>query len=179
MALGVWMGALVMTAIAAAIVFPAMRELAPMLSGYPGATEDHWLIVAGHLAAPLFAILGWTQLACLATAGAALILIMLAAPGVRTGALGRIRLIVLALLAALAGYYAGSLEPRMAHELEAYWSAARAGLVDDANLHRERFNEDHPMASRVLGATAVIVGLGLALAIATPASAGASAKEMA
>ena len=49
------------------------------------------------------------------------------------------------------------LAPRMNPHLKAYWQAAREGRTEEARAASLKFNEYHPAASRVQGATAVAV----------------------
>lgn len=175
--LGFWAGALVLTAVTAALTFPVMRDLDPVLHGYPGAEDDHWLIVGGHIAAPLFELLAWVQLVCLACCGASLLAMSKA--GWRTGGRRRVRLrlVVLGLSAVLAVYYAGWLVPRMNGNLETYWSAAQDGFSATVNTSRKAFDADHPLASRLLGATLVCVTASLGLAIALPIAPSVNKQE--
>jgi hypothetical protein len=42
------------------------------------------------------------------------------------------------------------LAPNMNRELRAYWAAAEAGDVEQAQAHRAAFNADHPRADALL-----------------------------
>ena len=53
LSLAVWLGTIMMTGVAAAIIFPEMRRLDPSLAIYSKYTGDHWLLAAGHIAAML------------------------------------------------------------------------------------------------------------------------------
>jgi len=61
--MALWLGAVLMTGAAAAIAFPAMRELSPALIEFAGHEQDHWSIVAGHTMMPVFRVLDFATLA--------------------------------------------------------------------------------------------------------------------
>src|SRR6185295_5853324 len=52
----VWLGTLLATGLGAAIAFPSMRSLKPTVTDYRVPEDQHWLIVAGHVARPLFSV---------------------------------------------------------------------------------------------------------------------------
>ncbi|MDX2116186.1 MAG: hypothetical protein SFZ24_11300 [Planctomycetota bacterium] len=157
--LGVWAGTLLTAGLAAALAFPRMRALEPTLGVFAGMREHHWSIAAGHVANPLLSavVVGQAVLA-----GAALATFV----GARWRG-GRVLMAVhgvaLGCACLLAAGHAAVLQPAMARELEAYWSAARAGDDAAALPHKEAFDALHPAASRMMiGALACTLAAGVA-----------------
>ncbi|MCA9287230.1 MAG: hypothetical protein KDA05_01515 [Phycisphaerales bacterium] len=156
-ALSLWIGAVVMAGLAAAIVFPTMRSLEPRLATYPDYTGDHWMLAAGKVAARIFHATDIAQGVC-----AVLAVVSAAALGL-SGAISYRRpagLIWLSGLAASVGVLAASLlwlRPRMDASLHAYWDAAMAGNNPVAEAARQAFSADHPLASNLMAATAACV----------------------
>ncbi len=157
--MALWLGAVLMTGAAAAIAFPAMRELSPALIEFAGHEQDHWSIVAGHTMMPVFRVLDF---ATLALAAVALVLSAITLT-TRSGKFGR-SIWIAALLGAalLGGHHALVRSPAMATTVHAYWDAARAGNTDEAAQHKEVFDAAHPVASRVLKAESALLALAIA-----------------
>lgn len=158
-ALAVWLGALVMGGVVAALVFPAMRALDPQLPEYAGYSGPHWRIAAGQFAARVFRASDVMQYVC-----AAVLLVALAGmwwfrPRDARAPWGRTALALVAWT--LLGYHAFVLSPRMQPSMLRYWAAAKAGDIESAQMFQEAFESDHPAASRLLTATAVTVLLSL------------------
>jgi hypothetical protein len=156
-ALGLWLGALVLTAAAAAMLFPTMKMLQPALPGYALYTGEHWLIAGGHVVQRMFLALDVAQFAAAlvagATFGAAVMWFGLSMKRVSTF----VRVFLLLALIALLAYRMGFLEPEMADNLRRYWAAAAAGDNATALRYKELFDASHPLQSRLLGLTAVLV----------------------
>lgn len=163
--LAIWLGGVVASGLAAAIIFPTMKSLDPRLPGYSAYAGDHWMLAAGKVAARIFHAIDIAQLVCAALAVLTAGLLL----GSRT-----VRPRPLAPMAWLLGL-AGSLgvlgaallwlRPRMDLNLAAYWQHAGAGQTDLAEAARQAFSADHPMASNLMAATALFVLLTLAAAI--------------
>ncbi len=171
-ALGIWLGAIVMTGATAMIVFPTVRDLAPTLSSHATYTGDHWLIVAGHVAARVFWVSDIVQFACACIA--ILTLSVLLVPTVlrtRLSLVAWARVLTLALACGLLGYQLLILAPSMAFELKAYWTAALAGKNDIAATHQASFSSLHPTASKLMGTLALSVLAALMMS-ASPGSTG-------
>jgi hypothetical protein len=164
-ALGVWVGAVGMTAAVAAIIFPQMNELDPDLPGFASYPSEHGVIAAGWVMARVFMILDWVQLAA---AGLAF-LTLLVRVVVRGAAPMRWTAARLALTVASAGlllWYLLAVAQPMNADLVGFWQAAQAGDVERADALRASFDERHPTASRALGslmlaalATLIVGGL--------------------
>lgn len=177
LALGLWLGALVMTGATAAIIFPTMRTLDPSLPGFPGAPDDQWMLAAGTVMQRVFFVCDAVQLGAAVVAAATLILLVsffgltLRRPSavVRTA-------LLLGVLTALA-YYLVSLSPQMTHNLREYWDAAKAGDTAKAATFKAAFDADHPRASALLGANTfgvLVAFIAAAWCAATPDGVGAS-----
>ena len=151
-ALGVWAGAVAMTAVTAAVIFPEMKALDPSLpdfSAYPG---EHGIIAAGWVMARVFLALDWIQLVCGALAGVTVLALALG-EGVR------LRWVRVALTLAACGvlaWYLLSVAQPMGTDLAAFYRHAQAGEVETANQFRDAFDARHPAASRGLGAVGVL-----------------------
>jgi hypothetical protein len=165
-ALGVWLGAMVVIGVAAAIAFPTMRGLAPELPAFAGYPKDHWAIAAGHLMNRLFVVGDWLGLVLGLVAFGAIVGALLAGARRLATPLGVLRSVatVLAMLIAVASLVL--MRPGMNADLDEFWGAARAGEVARADAARARFDAMHPKASLVLSAQAGIVFVALLLSAA-------------
>lgn len=170
--LGLWFGGLVMTGAAAAIVFPTMKGLKPVLPEYSGYSGDHWMLAAGHVAARVFAVSDAVAFVCATVAG----LTMLIGPAVfgqqwRSGLYMTRACVLGGALCALA-YQMLVLAPRMQTNLRNYWDRALAGGEENtkaAEAFRVAFSAEHPTAQLVMTITTILVLIGLALsALRTP-----------
>lgn len=154
--LGLWAGSLAMAALTAAVAFPTMKRLDPSLPAYQAMPEGHWSIAAGHVANQVLTAAVWGQVVF--AAGALLSFAASGRAGSPRGAVLRAAHGLLVLVAAvLVAFHASSLQPRMQQNVRAYWAAAEAGRTDEALGHKNAFDADHPLASRVMGATLVLV----------------------
>jgi hypothetical protein len=164
-ALALWLGAIVMTAVFAAIIFPAMRALDPVLPGYAALDGGHWRIAAGQVAARAFRVSDAVEAGALVVGVASF-----GAQLRRRGAGGRFsasaRTVVLAALAAVTVFHVFVLGPRMARNSRVYWESARAGDLVAAERARGAFEADHPVATRLMGTEGVLLLLGIGLSAA-------------
>lgn len=164
-ALGIWLGSLLMTGVAAAILFPTMKGLAPQLPAFASYTGDHWMIAAGRTADRLFSINDALQLAC------ALVVVTTLASGALwcnlrpTGLRGVLRLLVLAVALVALGFQLFVLAPRMSLNLRTYWQAAQTGDRPLADQHQAAFSSDHPTAQNTLATITLAVGVLLLLSV--------------
>jgi hypothetical protein len=71
-----------------------------------------------------------------------------------------VRAIVLTVAFLLLSFQIFVLGPRMQVAIRGFWDNAQAAKVDEAERFRAEFDKDHPIASSVLGATAVAVMAG-------------------
>ncbi len=165
LALSLWLGCVVTAGLAAAIIFPTMKSLDPQLPAYAGYTGDHWMLAAGRIADRIFDA---TDTAQVGAAGVALLtgVALLAARGLR--ARPPIALAWLVALAAALGVLAYTLtvlRPRMTTNLVTYWDAASRADNPAAEAARAAFSAEHPLASNLMAATALLVLLALILIV--------------
>lgn len=161
--LALCLGSVVLSGVVAALTFPALKRLAPVLPGFLTPPEDHWRIAAGHVAFRVFAVSGWVQLACLAAAGAAL-----AIAARRAFRENLIHWFILSLLALVIGYNGAILMPRMTDNLQRYWHASQSGDLSLAASSQQAFDADHPRSTRLLVSLSLLVALGVILAAWRP-----------
>ena len=158
-ALSLWFGCLATTSAAAAVLFSTLKELDPVAPGFMKYPQDHWVIIGGSVGARLFGICDTVQLFCagiaLATFGVTLARTK-KVPDVKPWGLVA-RAIMISIAMGLVSYQLFILAPRMNAELVQFWSAAQAGEFEVAQSHRALFDQDHPIASTVMGVTAVTV----------------------
>lgn len=160
-ALALWAGTVGMTAVAAAVIFPQVRDLEPTLGAYPKYTGEHWLLAAGHIANRIFVIGDTIQAVCAGIAGLTIAAALMARRLSPFGASSALRLLGLLAAFGALSYQLGSLRPDMRRELDNYWLAAEEGRNEDAAQYQARFRELHPAASRSLALCggAVLVAL--------------------
>ena len=156
-ALGIWLGAVIMAATAAIIVFPTMKRLDPSLPGFAPYPKDQWLIAGGQVAARVFWACDVVQFAGMLVAGATFAAAAwwfgLSVTRVSTF----VRAALLLTLLAVLSYRLGFLEPRMGEALKNFWAAAQGGDVAAADRFKAIFDAGHPMQSRLMVGTAIFV----------------------
>ena len=160
-ALGLWLGALVMTGLMAATLFPMMKGLDPRLPAYEKYTGEHWMIAAGQPMAKIFLYSDILQFACatlcIFTMG---VLLFKCRISMRRPS-GAIRVLALATAICLLGGRGIYLSPRMELNMRGYWEAALQGNNTEAAKFKDVFSADHPTASRLMGGTAVALLLAM------------------
>lgn len=147
---GLWLGSLVMTGVAAAVIFPAVRELDPQLPAFSEYTGPHWRLAAGTVAAKIFLISDAIQLGCIIICGLTLGAVVITAEGWRRPIATSIRLIALFGAVGLMTYSFSFLGPRMNTNMTSYWDAARAGDNEAAEQFQAAFDKDHPTATKLM-----------------------------
>jgi hypothetical protein len=153
-ALGVWLGVLIMTAATAAIIFPAMRELAPTLPNYQGYAGPHWRLAAGQVQARVFSAAELVELICF---GIAVVTLAAGWGRQRRGAATAARVATMVVLLASLTYRSFIMNPAMTVPLLEYWKAAQAGDNDRAAASLDAFQEFHGLATGLLALDAVAV----------------------
>ena len=177
-ALGVWTGALLMTGAAAAVAFPTMRDLDPLLPAYGAYPQDHWSIAAGHIMRRVFGISDWTQLFCAGAVALTLGIEIALAGWKKLGMAWRVRGAVMLAAIACAAYSALVLAVRMNGQLDVYWEAARTGDIETAQSVKAAFDQGHVLARQLMTATFALVAAALVTsAIGSPCDAGACAPR--
>ncbi len=150
-ALGVWVGALGMTAAVAAIIFPAMRDLDPVVERFAAYPQDHWVIAAGWVMARVFFALDVAQLGCAALAVVTIfgLFIMKKTPT----RWRRLRMVLVIGTVGSVLWYVLMVAQPMNADLASFWREAQAGNVAEADAYRAAFDARHPVASRFMGIT--------------------------
>ena len=149
---GISFGVMSMTGVVAAVVFPTVRDLGPVLPDHASYTGPHWSLVAGVVAEGVFRI-GMVVVG-VALFGALLGVLLLA---FRRGE-QRLPVVRLGLTAVTIGLFlthAAWLQPRMNAAAAEYRDAASTGNNALAGEAKSRFDSMHPTASRLIGATTV------------------------
>lgn len=155
--LGAWLGVLLMTGAAAAMLFPTIRALAPTLPGYARYEGPHWSLAAGKIAAVLFFLADAAQFAGVLAAGATLGVSILAFGVSMRSRLTALRGGVLIALLGLLSYQLLVLAPGMHADLASYWLAAEAGDNAAAARFKAAFDARHPLARTLLAVDAAAV----------------------
>lgn len=166
LSLSAWMGAVAMSGVVAAIVFPLMRKLEPTLGAYPKYEGDHALLAGGRVASSVFFAVDTIQFVCalLALATISLLIVL----GYSLNTLARVfRLLFLCMTLALLSYHLFSFMPGLQETLAGYWHFAEIGDTAQADAFKDRFLESHAMASRMLGALTLMVMVNIVLSVWT------------
>lgn len=161
-ALIAWISVLTAAAVAASNVFPTLKNMPMTLEEYaafdPGvnaqgaeATESaHGMLAAGMIMEGVFTLANMVQF----VAAPIVIITLLLEFGLFGVRFRRpaniIRMLCVAVAATLFAWHGFVQYPRMTSELRAYWADARAGNATEAILHETRFNQDHPLAQRLM-----------------------------
>jgi hypothetical protein len=165
LALAIWLGVVLATGAAAALIFPTMKQLQPRLPGFAAYTGEHWPIAGGKIANTLFFLADIVQFFCAITSVVSLLLLAIVWKLPRTRPATLLRGFALGIALASVGGGLIVLAPAMNAALQAYWKAAEAGNLDEAALHKQAFDENHPLASSLLMLTAASVFIALVAGI--------------
>lgn len=160
LALGVWLGAVVMAGMSAMVVFPTMEGLEPALPAYAAYDGDHSALAAGRV---MFAVFFACDLVQLCAAFFVVMPFVAAAFGLGLSMrrpVNAVRGILVFVLAAMLAFHLVALTPAMNQDLQAYWTAASEGDAAAAAAHKASFDSRHPTARLVL--TAMTLGLAIA-----------------
>lgn len=163
LALSVWLGAVAMSGVVAAIVFPLMRELEPTLGAYPNYEGDHALLAAGRVASKVFFTVDVIQFVCATIALATIVVLVVCGYSLNT--LARVlRVIVLCMTLALLSYHLLLFMPGIMQMLQGYWDNAAMGNTQVADRFKDEFLAQHSKASNILGALALMVMVNIVVA---------------
>lgn len=137
-------GATLAVGATAAVAFPTMKSLGPVLEAYAAWPDPHWPIAAGAVANVLFRSLDWMALGV-----AVIALLSLAPPGSRParGLVGMLCAVSIIGLCAVVAINWAWLRPTMHEHLGAFWTAAGSGDIDAGRAERAAFDRLHPIAS--------------------------------
>lgn len=153
-AVSLWLGATVMTGVAAAIAFPTTRDLAPALPDFSQYPTDHWMIAAGMVMNKVFAVLDYASVALAVIAAQALVIAAMPCR-LRLGAPSSIvRLLALVTAVGALAYSLFMLRPAMNAHLRDFHAHAMAGRIAEADTARAAFDALHPPASNALSVIA-------------------------
>lgn len=159
-ALGLWAGVIAMTAAAAAVTFPTMKAVDPIVPSLSESSRPHWMFVAGKVVNGVFTISNAAQAVCALLAISTLV--MLIRSPQRAGDMRRsIASISTAGAVAVLASYLLLLWPRMRTNLHAYWDNLNAGRLEAAKSAQDLFNADHPLASMLLQVLLLLVLIAL------------------
>lgn len=147
---GIVFGVLGMTAVVAAVTFPRMKAMDPVLPAYSGYDGPHWSLAAGWVAEGVFDI-GFL-IAGLAVAGCVGSVLGLVFARGRWG-VPIVRLGLTLVVTALFCTHVGWLQRRMDDAASEYRDAARQGDNQAAHEAKARFDAMHPMASNLISGT--------------------------
>lgn len=161
-----------MTGGAAAIIFPSVKSLEPVLPGYPDYTGEHWRLAAGFVAARIFALSDIVQFVCAVVTGATLLIVAASADVWRARIATFLRLSAFGAALLLLAYNFFLLAPRMNTNLDNYWTAAETGDNEAALDAQQAFMRDHGPATRTMAgtmvATLLLTGIGVAAVASSP-----------
>lgn len=159
--LTLWLASIAASGLAAARLFPNIRELDASAGGvYAGYAGDGPSLLAGLLAADIFQIADIGQFAGATISLATLIVLLIMGLPVRSLS-SAARVLGVGLAMGLVSYKLFVLDPRMQVELRSYWEAAALNEVDRAEQHRSAFSTDHPAAANVMRFTGLCLLLAL------------------
>ena len=146
-----------MTGIAAAVIFPTIKGMNPVVPSYQAYDGEHWRLIAGRTANAVFLWSDTVQFVCAVIGLASLIVVLIASGAAwRRVTLG-VRTVGFATALSLFSYSFFILRTQMNTELTRYWAAAESGDNAAAETHRLAFAEMHPQASALIAATAFAV----------------------
>lgn len=153
--LGLWVGVIAGTGLAAAALFPAVKALDPSSPAYAAYEGEQWLLIAGAAGERIFAYTDAAQFVLACSSLLTLIIALLASgPDWKTPATA----LRVPLVCASIGILAYSLfmhTPEMNEHLRLLRQAAEAGDTQAADTHQAAFRAMHPTASNLLGSTAL------------------------
>lgn len=163
--LGLWLGVIAMSGAAAAILFPTIKELDPLLPEYTAYTGEHWRLAAGLPAERIFLVADIAGFVCsfLAAATFGCLATFFRLPVKSPTTISRAFVLAVALAC-----FASNLiiiRPQMNSALNTYRAAALRGDNQAALTHQQAFADLHPIASNLMIALLVSVLLTFVLAL--------------
>ena len=156
---------LVMSGTMAAVIFPTMKQLQPVLPEFVKVPQDHWSLAAGLVMRKVFFISDAVQLVMATISVVAGTLVLKSAAIETRRKMLLVAPIVVACLAMLTSAF--WLSPAMRREMDRTIIAGRDGNAIVMQEARARFNSKHPIATGLMATTfsavvlATIVGAGL------------------
>ncbi len=179
LALILWISSLISAGVAAMNVFPTMDSMPLQLEQYAAYPQQaHPRLAAGKIMDGVFFVVDMLQFVAIPFLGIMLILqfTVFRMPLKRLSNVIRTTCIVAAAL--LFAFHATMLAPKMNRELRAYWTAAEAGMIDEARQHRHAFNQKHPTADLALRVDLLLLVIAAATSAAAlgPSSTGSASQ---
>ncbi|MCZ6835769.1 MAG: hypothetical protein O7G85_08350 [Planctomycetota bacterium] len=158
-----WIGAIITVAIAAMNTFgtlpaPGMGVQLELFSSYP--TEHHGRLAAGMVMEKNFFVADAIQMFAIPVVILTLFLQLFTFHMSIRKPANIVRAVCLVGAALAFGWYGLTIAPGMNRELRTYWEEAKAGNVEQAEIHRAAFEVDHPRAERVLQINLILVLIG-------------------
>ncbi|MGJ8635368.1 MAG: hypothetical protein ACSHX5_00790 [Phycisphaerales bacterium] len=171
LALSVWMGAIALSGVVAAVIFPMMGKLKPTLGSYPGYEGDHSTLTAGIVAGNIFLGVDTAQFVCASLALGSFIAMII--KGYAISSLTRVlRSVLLLMTMGVLSYHLFLLMPGMTDDLSNYWEAAKLGDTEVADFFKDSFMSNHEKAANSLKGLLVGVFACLVLAVWTSVGSG-------
>lgn len=152
--LGVWIGAILLAATSAAILFPTVKTLEPTLRTFSEYSGEHWRITAGIPAQKIFFAADIVQLVCAAGACAgAIVLVVTRAidPWNPRATNGMVRSLPMTIVMVLFGIHLFFVSPTMSSNWAQFLAYAKAGEMELALPFHEKFTSTHPISTKILG----------------------------
>jgi hypothetical protein len=162
LALTMWVAALASAGIAAMNVFgtlPGMRIALERFAAMP--PQTHGRIAAGLVMADVFFTVDLIQFVAVPVVVLTLLMQLLLFGLPLRAPANMIRSLCILGAACVFAFHATMLAPRMNRELRAYWGAAEAGEMAQAENHLEAFNARHPIADNLLRTKLVLLVIGV------------------
>ncbi|CAN5743394.1 hypothetical protein BH11PLA1_BH11PLA1_06950 [soil metagenome] len=158
LALGVWLGVLIATGAFAAVTFPLVRDLAPVLPSHAAYTGEHWRLVAGRVANRAFGVSDSIQMVCIVVSLAAGIIAYVRPAGLVCAVPRRgWSLVILGVATLIFLGWIVFLRVPMAVYLDKYWMFAERGNMESAAVFQGYFAQLHPYATNLLVALTLLV----------------------
>lgn len=176
LSLSVWLGAVGLSGVVAAIIFPMMNDLQPTLGAYPAYEGDHSLLTAGLVAGKVFLRVDTAQFVCASLALGSFIAMIIKGYSINT--LTRVlRSVLLLGTMGVLSYHLFLLMPGMTDDLSKYWDLAALGDTESADFFKNSFMANHEKAATSLKSLLVGVLVSLVLALWTSVGAGNTIKD--
>lgn len=149
--LGAWVLVIVMSGAMAAIIFPTMKQLDPVLPEFFSTPGDHWSLAAGLVMRKVFFISDIAQLVLAMIAVVSLTIVLKAG---EIGVLAR-RVLTLSLAVSCIAMLATAfwLSPAMRRDMDAALIAGKAGNSAAMNASRAQFAAKHTSATTLMVTT--------------------------
>jgi hypothetical protein len=150
-ALGAWAMTLLMSGGMAAVIFPTMKQLAPVLPEFVKTPQDHWSLAAGLVMRKIFFASDAVQLVLATISVVAMMVVLKGSEVARRLRLLMVISLTIACLTMLASAF--WISPTMRREMDRAILASREGNAILMQEARSKFNSMHPQVTVLLEAT--------------------------